>query len=410
MANKPEDGLLNYFRNEKKRHLDAAQALTDKARAAARDLTEDEDEQSRRHLTEAAAMQTKMKAILDGQVRDDAIAQLGQELGTPPERMDPSKARTWGDALVASDVYQAAKDRGFSGEWSSPNVEFRATVGDPLLPQTGSNADAIPETFIRQLETPGLRQEQLTLASLFTTVPVESGPTIRYPILTARTAASGAVVDPGADKPYAEYTFDDATVTLAKRAAFIAIAEEMMEDAPYIAAFINSDLPFMVSQNEETAFATALYTAVTETAAASTIGGDNAWDAIMAGVTEVRMNFFAEPDALFIHPLDWASTVISKAVAGTGGYFGTGPNGAPSTNLWGTPARVVVSQKAVQGFPIVGAFRLGGKVYRKGDVRLRMSTSHEDFFQKNLVAILAEVRSALGVTYPEAFAEIDIAS
>lgn len=407
-----DDALLNYFRQEKERHLAAAQAMSDKAKAEARNLSEDEDAQSRQHITAAKDFQDKIAAILQGQTRDAAIEALGAQLSTPPERPDPAKARTWGDALVLSDMYAAAVERGMSGKWDSPAVEFMAAVGDPLLPQTGNNDDALDTTFYRQLETPSLRQEALTLAALFEQVPVGAGtgPTVRYPILTTRTAADGSVIVPGAAKPYAEYAFDDATVTLEKRAAFVAIAEEMIEDAPYVAAFINSDLPFMVRQNEETAFASALYTAVSEFATAPSIGGDNAWDAIMAGVTDVRMNFFAEPDALFIHPIDWAEASISKAVAGTGGYFSGGPNATPSTNLWGTPARVVISQKAVQGFPIVGAFRLGGKVYRKGDVRLRMSTSHADFFQKNLVAILAEVRSALGITYPEAFSKIDLAS
>jgi hypothetical protein len=166
----------------------------------------------------------------------------------------------------------------------------------------------------------------------------------------------------------------------------------------------------MVRQNEESAFAVDFYAAVTEFAVSADItGGNNVWDAILAGVTDVRMNFFAEPDALFIHPLDWAAAMVAKAsTAGT--YLSGGPNDAPSQNLWGSPARVVISQTAVQGFPIVGAFRLGGKVYRKGDVRLSASNSHSDFFIKNLVAIRAEVRSVLGITYPEAFVKIDIAS
>lgn len=401
----PVDALLTYFKAEKQKHLDAAQALSDGARQGARDLNDDEDAESRRHMSAASEFQDKIKAILAGKVRDDALNQLGQDFETEPERMEPGKARTWGEALTASEVYKASIGR--SGRWESPDIQFHAAVGDPLLPQTGQNAGSIPETFVRQLETPGLRQEQLTLAALFTEVQVDT-PTIRYPILTTRTAADGQVISPGEAKPYAEYAFDDVTVTLEKRAAFVAIAEEYLEDAPYVASFINADLPFMVRQAEEAAFATALYAATTEQAAAADIGGDNPWDAIMAGVTEVRMNFFAEPDALFIHPLDWAETAISKSVAGTGGYFGEGPNSAPSQNLWGTPARVVISQRAIQGLPVVGAFRTGGKVYRKGDVRLRMSTSHEDFFRLNLVAILAEVRSALGITYPEAFVEVDL--
>jgi HK97 family phage major capsid protein len=399
-----ENALLGYFQAEKKKHLDAVEEITKAATKEARGPNDEEREDIKRHMTAASELQGKIQSIVDNQALTEQVAKLGQTLETEPATVI-TQARSWGDAFTSSDVYAAIK--GASGKWDSGAIEFRGAVGDPLLPQTGSNADALPETFVRQLETPGLRQEQPTLAALFMQVPVQD-PTIRYPILTQRTRASGEVVQPGGAKPYGEYAFDDETVTLGKRAAFIAVAEEMLEDAPYIAAFINSDLPFMVQQNEDEAFATALYAAVTEVTDADTIGGDNAWDAIMAGVTAVRMNFFAEPDALFIHPLDWASTAISKAVAGTGGYFGAGPNAAPSQNLWGTPARVVISQRATLGLPIIGAFRLGGKVYRKGSIRVRASSSHEDFFRLNLVAILAETRSALGITYPEAFIEVDL--
>lgn len=406
-----ENPLLGYFKAEKSKHLDAVKEITARASGEARDTTDDEKDSIGRHMASATEFQEKIQAIVNAQSLDEQVNRLGAKLATEPELAGHAAARTWGEAFVNSEVYRGMAAVGFSGEWTTPDLEFRGSVGDPLLPQTGNNADAIPDTFVRQLETPGLRQEQLTLAALFTEVQVDSGPTVRYPILTTRTAADGGVVSPGEAKPYAEYAFDDATVTLEKRAAFIAVAEEMMEDAPYVAAFINSDLPFMVQQAEEAAFATAFYAAVTEFATAGGItGGTNVWDAILAGVTDVRMNFFAEPDALFIHPLDWAAASVSRAVAGDGAYFNGGPNASPSTNLWGTPARVVISQRAVQGFPIVGAFRLGGKVYRKGNVRLRSSTSHADFFQKNLVAILAEVRSALGITYPEAFSKVDIAS
>jgi HK97 family phage major capsid protein len=407
------DVLIKSWEAEKNRHLDAAQSLKDKADEDFRGLTGEEKDKVKEHLTEAAAWNQKIQDRLDNEALDKSIKTLGRQLtvGKNDEEIDAAVARTWADAFLASDVYSGMKAMGGLPEkFNSPAVTFRAAVGDPLLPQTGSNADAIPETFVPRLETPGLRQQPVTLADLFERVPVEQGNTVRYPILTTRTRADGQVISPGEAKPYAEYAFDDVTVSLDKRAAFVAVAEEYLEDAPFLRSFINQDLPFMVRQNEEAAFATVLYTAVTEFATApSIVGGEGIWDAILAGVTDVRMNFFAEPDALFIHPMDWAAASAQKADT-AGNYLSGGPNQSPSQNLWGSPARVVISQTAVEGFPIVGAFGIGGKVYRKGDVRLSASNSHEDFFQKNLVAIRAEVRSVLGITYPEAFSKIDIAS
>jgi len=409
-----DDDVLKYWETEKQQHLDAAQALKDKADEDFRSLTEKEREKVQEHLTHATEYQQKIQDRMDNEKLDASIKQLGRQLTvatSDDEEIDVGVARSWADAFLGSDVYRGMKAMGGLPEkFNSGVVKFHAAVGDPLLPQTGSNDDVYPETFVPTLETPGLRQQPLTLADLFDQVQVTQGNTVRYPILTTRTRADGQVISPGEAKPYAEYAFDDVTKTLEKRAAFVAVAEEYLEDATFLRAFLNRDLPFMVRQNEETAFATALYTAVTSFADANDIsGGEGIWDAILAGVTDIRVNFFAEPDALFIHPLDWAAAAVQKAdTAGT--YLSGGPNATPSRDLWGSPARVVISQTAVRGFPIVGAFGLGGKVYRKGDVRLDATNSHEDFFNLNLVAIRAEVRSVLGITYPEAFTKIDLAS
>lgn len=403
--------VLEYWRSEKRKAVEEAEAIVNAAGAENRQLADEEREKVESLTAKAHDLAEKIRVENDNRTLAENVRRLGDTLSVSPERVDEAVARTWGDAFVASEGYQAARSIGFGGRFNIPPVDFRAAVGDPLLESTGNNADALPETFLRQLEIPGLKRERLTLASLFTTVQVTDGNTARYPIVASRTDASGGAVAEGAAKPYAEYTFDDVSVELVKRAAFIAISDEMMTDAPYVASFINSDLPVMVQANEEVAFAAALYTAVTATAAATDItGGSTLWDAVLAGLTDVRTAFFDEPDALFIHPLDWAALCAEKAVAGDGGYFSGGPNATPSTNVWGSPIRVVISQNATQGTPIVGAFRMGGKVFRKGGVSLSASNSHEDFFQLNLVAIRAELRSALGIVYPEAFTEVTLGS
>ena len=62
------------------------------------------------------------------------------------------------------------------------------------------------------------------------------------------------------------------------------------------------------------------------------------------------------------------------------------------------------------GFPLVGAFAIGGTVWRKGGIRLEMSNSHDSYFRENLIAIRAELRTALTVFYPEAFSVANLAS
>jgi hypothetical protein len=58
----------------------------------------------------------------------------------------------------------------------------------------------------------------------------------------------------------------------------------------------------------------------------------------------------------------------------------------------------------------VGDFTRGATLYRKGGLRVDSSFGYLDYFRRNLIAIRAEIRSVLGVHYPEFFVEVEIGS
>jgi HK97 family phage major capsid protein len=195
------------------------------------------------------------------------------------------------------------------------------------------------------------------------------------------------------------------TATLSKLAAFIPISEEMWEDSPAVRDYINAQLPAMVERGLEAKLATALYAGAGLTAAPATLsGGSNGFDAIAAGINELQTSDFFDPDGLFIHPDDYWALRIDKD--GNEGYYGSGPWAGPSANPWGL--RTVVSASATAGSPVVGNFRQGATLWRKGGTRLEASNSHDDYFQKNLIALRAELRYALTIYYSEAFVVVDV--
>jgi HK97 family phage major capsid protein len=108
------------------------------------------------------------------------------------------------------------------------------------------------------------------------------------------------------------------------------------------------------------------------------------------------------PDAILAHPNDAAGLDVLKAASGDEQYYGGAPYLAPRTDVWGG-LRVVKSTEVPTGSPIVGAFRAGASLYRKGGVRVESSNSHDDYFQKDLVALRAYLRSVAAVHYPEWF-------
>lgn len=137
---------------------------------------------------------------------------------------------------------------------------------------------------------------------------------------------------------------------------------------------------------------------------------------IFRAIMVVRRRYRA--NAIGMHPDDWAEFVLQQmgkaAVpnqAGTAGsypegaYFLGGPVDIPNQRMWNLP--VVLSEAFPVGGPIVGDYTKAAMWLREG-TQILASDSHEDFFLRNMVAILAEFRAAFGVIAPAAFCQADI--
>jgi HK97 family phage major capsid protein len=61
------------------------------------------------------------------------------------------------------------------------------------------------------------------------------------------------------------------------------------------------------------------------------------------------------------------------------------------------------------GFALLGDFSKA-VLWDREQTTVTMTDSHEDFFVRNLVAILAEERVAFAVTRPTAFVNVDVAA
>lgn len=106
------------------------------------------------------------------------------------------------------------------------------------------------------------------------------------------------------------------------------------------------------------------------------------------------------PSAIVLHPLDWAKIQLLKAsTAGT--YLISNPAVDTTPMLWGMP--VIQSFALTAGTFLVGAFDKAVAFYSRQDASVEVSTSHADFFSKNLVAVRAELRGNNSVIYPGSF-------
>lgn len=120
--------------------------------------------------------------------------------------------------------------------------------------------------------------------------------------------------------------------------------------------------------------------------------------------TKVRTVGRARATAYLLHPNDWEE--FELALDNEGRFYSGGPFGTQDTpRLWRLP--VVESEAVPEGKAWVGDFR---KIvlWDRQQTTVEASDGVENFFLKNLVAILAEMRAAMGILRPSAFVEIDL--
>ena len=406
--------LLSYLNSQMNQHLAKARAIADTADAEGRGLSEVERKEAETELEAVAEFKAKIadeqdKARLREAVDGFDRLQSGSDPNPVREPATATKARTVGEALVGSEGFKLLQAKIKSGSsipkgFRTPEVEVPWTkaAGDPILESdstdifgTGGNAGALT-TFLG-VQPP--LQYRLTIADLLGNVPVTVGNSVTYPVVDTRTAISGTPQTEGSAKPGGEYVFGTETKVLDTLAGWVKISTQFLEDAPGLAAYINADLPFQIRQNEEAYLATALYddaglaadgTGLTATA--------NGFDAIQESISLISING-GEANGLVIHPTDWAALLVAKSnpAPTEGPYISGGPFTATG-NPWGL--RVVVTPSATEGLPLVGDFNMAAKVYRRGGMNVSSTNSDQDDFIKNLVTVRAEIRLAIGVTYP----------
>lgn len=147
--------------------------------------------------------------------------------------------------------------------------------------------------------------------------------------------------------------------------------------------------------------------------------GTAAAEALLQAVTDIRVTYFFEPDAMVVNPTDWQTIRLAKDANGQylgGSFFGTNYGNAANAGgfgiesdllLWGK--RVVSTPVQPQGLPLVGDFRDGGKILRRGGMRVDVTNTNGFDFEQNLWTMRAEIRAGLQVKRPELFEIVQFA-
>lgn len=116
--------------------------------------------------------------------------------------------------------------------------------------------------------------------------------------------------------------------------------------------------------------------------------------------TLVRLNGRAAANAVAMHPDDAETLELTKDLDGR--YYFGGPDNDGIPSLW--RMRVIETETIASGGPVLVGDFTKAVIWDREQAGIMASDSHADFFIRNLVAILGELRAAFGVLRPAAFA------
>ena len=399
-------------------------AIVDTAATAGRPLTDDEQAKVMGYVTEAKGYDDQRRrldgdtdvrkqlealgfvapeAVPGGDPRNLPLHVPGKSMGD--QFIDSPDFKGWMKTVARSDGQIPDSVKGFS----SPPVHMKslltgdsATSGGALVYSDQTNilvpAGRRPLTF-REIITPGTTSSD-TVEYARSVLETNNA----APVAEATDVSGGSGV-----KPQSHFTLERVTANVKTIAHWLAATKRALSDAGQLRTLIDNFLRFGLEEELEDQMVTG--SGVGENfEGLDTVSGtqDQAWDTnilttLRKAKTKVRTVGRATPTAYLLNSADWET--IDLLQDNEARYFFGGPQRVAMPTLWGLP--VVECEAVPQGWGWVGDFRLI-VLWDREQASITVSDSHSDFFVRNLVAILAEMRAAFGILKPAAFVECDL--
>lgn len=296
----------------------------------------------------------------------------------------------------------------------SPTVELQGPqYGATLLTGLSSTAGgAFVVNDRTQIIVPAVRA-QLMAVDLLTRMTTDSD-TVEYVRIGTETNAAVPVLEATATsdgaKPESSTAMAVVTAIVETIAHWIPVTRRAMSDARQLAAYLDDFLRWglLSTLNDEVVNGTG---STPHLQGIDDLSGKQAqaFDTDLLTTTrkartKVRIGTGgATPTAYLMDPSDW-ETIDLLQDANLQFFFG-GPQRIGTPMLWGLP---VVEDEAVDaGVAWVGDWRMG-IIWDREQTNILMTDSHSDFFIRNILVLLAEMRATIGWLRPAAFVEIDL--
>jgi len=410
-----------------------ARAIAVAAEQESRGFTAEEQAKVAQLMSEAKAV----KAELEQEAKDRAVidevnaffASDGEDQGHGGQA---AKGRTMGEQFVNSPDFQSwLKQKSVNGYipdsvkgLSSPPIQFKSLLAGRKALVTGdsdTSAGAFVQTdytgsyeplgrqplTLRQLVSPGQTTSDTVHFVRQTTAVQQAAPVAEANV----TDYSGATGEVSGEKPEGTLAFVPVTENVKTIAVWIPATKRALSDAAQIRTIIDQELRSDLEEELEDQMLNGDGVGENFTGILNTTGIlTQDWDTDLLTTTRkakttVRTTGRSTPSAWLINPSDWET--IDLLQDDQGRYYHGGPFAAGPQTLWGIP--VVETETIDEGTALLGDFRKA-TLWDREQASISISDSHADFFIRNMIAILAEMRAAFGVRRPTGFVSVDMTS
>ena len=310
-----------------------------------------------------------------------------------------AEAKSVGDSFVADKAYTDF----VSGAATSARAVITLSKEDSTPTKVGTKGpeatSLAPSFYAGVFGTPNVPQKiEPLIPHIAVTTDSVDYVTVADTINAAGVAEAGKI-------PESTFTPALAKANVVNVAHYTKITKQLADDAPALAAYINTKMLYGLQNKVENQIvngdgtapqlkgllATGSYT----DASTKLTGAKNLFDLLLLlqGVAETAAY---EPEALVLNPMTWAQLAMEKDSQGR--YLLGGPGLAANKSVWGIP--VVTSSAVPAGKFIFGNFTQTVTIYDRQQVAVEMTNTNEDDFTHYLYTIRASRRLALAVEVP----------
>lgn len=317
---------------------------------------------------------------------EDAITEIAQKMEAEGQKSEVILSA--GAEFVKGEMFKQLA----SGNIKSARMEVKNTVvSDGTTAFPTQRPGIIPGSFV-----------PLTIRQVIPSIAV-TGNAVNSLKENAWTNSAGEVSQ-GASKAESDLTFTNYDVNIRTVAHWIKVSNQLLADAPAVAAYIDVRLRDGLAQRIDYQLLRGNGTSpnlsgLTDSGNFTAFTADSGAN-LVESINKAKYAMWAAgnaPDTVIVNPADWGAMEIAREGAGTGAYL----YGAPGTNAGMSPfgVNVVLSANMPTGYFLIAQMRTAATVFNRSGAVIEMGYVNEDF-TKNLVTIRAEERLALACDRP----------